>query len=1118
MQARSHGAKYENLKYKSTFNQNHMKNIYLAVLIILAGAGNVWGQNVSTYTFSQSAGTYSSISGTAVGFGTAWDDAQGPRTVLMPFNFMFRGSSYSSVEVNCNGYITFGVTTSAPALYTPISATTAYDGAISALGRDLINNGSDATYTTLGSAPNRVFVIQWNNARRFSLAGDWNFQIRLSESTNVINIVYGACAATNTSNTITVQVGLRGAANTDYNNRNLAANTAWLNTTTLGTSNAANVRSRNTALPASGTTFTWTPPTANYRYYMYNLDFGSTNWCTGESRTVTVLIKNTGTNTWTNSAPDINIGIKWNTNGAIWNDYFVRTDAGSVAPGASATYSLTIEAKNATAGPTYGTNLSSGSNNLTLDMVNEGNCWLGNNPGTCGAGNATMNMRLVSAKINIIPLPSAVNAGADVTLCAGSSTSISGIATPNPVILFSEDFESYLNNYYVYGGWSQYIITNGDNDWLFSSTGAITGSRSLTIADSWLGVSKSYDKSVSNQVIAYTTNLINAIGFDSLKINFKWQCQGENLYDYGRLCYSTNATTWTDFSATNYVLQSSTQTVTNLGISAVNNSQFYLGFRFINDNSVGTDPPFTIDDISITGIPALSYAWTPTSGLSNPAINNPVATPLSTTNYIMTATAAGCSVSDTVALTVVPNSVIPSSISGPTTICHGNSTTLTEVGGSLSIGASYEWFSGTCGGASAGSGTAITVTPTATTNYYVRASAGTHCPATACLPITVTLPTAGTTLANNTENATCVVNQNGYVHFYHSSGRLLASINSNGQDLGNVDVTAYVGAAANVPACNYPDYESAFMGRRFVITPTIQPTSNVDVIMHFDNSEFNSLVTLANGNSTGDDDLTVITDLAISKYSGPNNVDGNAANNCLGAGGSGGATLHTQAASGNTDAIFTGFSSTSRYVQVGISSFSEFWFGGNGSTPLATELYKFSASCTDSKNVTISWSTASEIDCATYGVFKSFNGIDWSFVNSRNCSANSNSIKNYEVIDTDRNQGKTYYRLIEKDLNGIESILETLSISCSDNNGLNAIVYPNPTQDDFTLEINSTENESIAIELLDLSGKVISQKSIQLANGTTIVPFNSMNLSSGTYLIYLKGIEKELKPIRVVIQ
>jgi hypothetical protein len=48
-------------------------------------------------------------------------------------------------------------------------------------------------------------------------------------------------------------------------------------------------------------------------------------------------IKNTGTSTWTNSAPDINVGVKWNTNGADWTDYHLRTDAGSVAPGSSAT-------------------------------------------------------------------------------------------------------------------------------------------------------------------------------------------------------------------------------------------------------------------------------------------------------------------------------------------------------------------------------------------------------------------------------------------------------------------------------------------------------------------------------------------------------------------------------------------------------------------------------------------------------------------------------------------------------------------------------------------------------------------------------------------------------------
>jgi gliding motility-associated-like protein len=54
-----------------------------------------------------------------------------------------------------------------------------------------------------------------------------------------------------------------------------------------------------------------------------------------------------------------------------------------------------------------------------------------------------------------------------------------------------------------------------------------------------------------------------------------------------------------------------------------------------------------------TGTSPLSYSWTPTNGLSNPNISNPVADPNITTNYTLTVTDAyGCTASDAVLITV----------------------------------------------------------------------------------------------------------------------------------------------------------------------------------------------------------------------------------------------------------------------------------------------------------------------------------------------------------------------------------------------------------------------------------------------------------------------------------
>ncbi len=113
----------------------------------------------------------------------------------------------------------------------------------------------------LGSAPNRTFVIEWHQFSDYSTSVNnttFDFQIHLEETSNVIRYVYGPFAST-LSTTRTNQVGLRGASNTDYYNRTAALPDGFANTA-VGTSNSATVARDNTNFPASGLTFSWTPP------------------------------------------------------------------------------------------------------------------------------------------------------------------------------------------------------------------------------------------------------------------------------------------------------------------------------------------------------------------------------------------------------------------------------------------------------------------------------------------------------------------------------------------------------------------------------------------------------------------------------------------------------------------------------------------------------------------------------------------------------------------------------------------------------------------------------------------------------------------------------------------
>ena len=84
------------------------------------------------------------------------------------------------------------------------------------------------------------------------------------------------------------------------------------------------------------------------------------------------------------------------------------------------------------------------------------------------------------------------------------------------------------------------------------------------------------------------------------------------------------------------------------------------------------------------------------------------------------------------------NPTVPMLSATNNVICSGNSTSLSIGTGSLNSATNWQWYSGSCGGTTEGSGASITVSPTSTTTYYARGEGGCVTP-DLCASITVTV-------------------------------------------------------------------------------------------------------------------------------------------------------------------------------------------------------------------------------------------------------------------------------------------------------------------------------------------------------------------------------------------
>lgn len=234
-----------------------MKKLLLLIPMILSIC--FMFAQASEYTFVQSTETYTEITGgTVVATGTT-DDTQ--YAITPPFSFNFNFTPVTAMAMSSNGYLSFNAGTTTFG-YTAISSTATGTGVVVPLSRDLQGGTlGEMRWEVFGTAPDRYAVYQWKNYRAYgsaNLSDSWNFQVILYETSNDIAIRYGSFTWAGTF-AGTVQVGLRGASNADFNNRETT--TDW-SATTAGTSNTATCQLDPAIYPATGLQFAYNYPVA----------------------------------------------------------------------------------------------------------------------------------------------------------------------------------------------------------------------------------------------------------------------------------------------------------------------------------------------------------------------------------------------------------------------------------------------------------------------------------------------------------------------------------------------------------------------------------------------------------------------------------------------------------------------------------------------------------------------------------------------------------------------------------------------------------------------------------------------------------------------------------------
>jgi hypothetical protein len=143
-------------------------------------------------------------------------------------------------------------------------------------------------------------------------------------------------------------------------------------------------------------------------------------------------------------------------------------------------------------------------------------------------------------------------------------------------------------------------------------------------------------------------------------------------------------------------------------------------------------------------------------------------------------------------------------------------------------------------------------------------------------------------------------------------------------------------------------------------------------------------------------------------------------------------------------------------------------------------------------------------------------GVSWIEVSQIEAAGTTNQNTNYFYQDN-KLSGLTYYRLVQTDFDGSFEIFTPISVNCEfDETSMS--VSPNPTTDEFVVTIQTIESyDNVQLEMVDLSGRIIQIKELNIVSGNNAVQFETKGLQIGTYIINIKGLNQKLAPIRIVV-
>lgn len=504
-----------------------------------------------------------------------------------------------------------------------------------------------------------------------------------------------------------------------------------------------------------------------------------------------------------------------------------------------------------------------------------------------------------------------------------------------------------------------------------------------------------------------------------------------------------------------------------------------------------------------TGPFNITYNSTSQNGVNNG--NSISVTPSATTTYQITAItdANGCvrttgfPAGTTVTVNTLSTAPAVATVSGIQ--CPNTTLNLTANGGTAGTGSNIRWYSGPNGtGTLLGTGGSISVVPNGTTRYYARREG--LCNTTNDDNEEVTVRDYAYAPNGVAASVNYCTDDAGWHHFYNASNAIIFSMEG---DLSGATAAPVVNITNNgsfyqttlgaVGACANgwsPGEELFELPRSWNVnfTGTLNPPYRIRY--YFPAQEKVDLENAANAH------IAANTACGYTyKYPNPN-----------------GFYWFKNVGSAYVPPLFdqptklngatTGTINGINYSEIpGITSFS----GGSGAIALAptptlpVELSYFNAWNNGATN-TLQWITQSELNSDRFEIERSPDGYNFERIGTVQGAGTTTQELTYLWEDKAPLLGVNYYRLRQIDTDGTTNLSNVVAVVVNRKAGT-AQLFPNPTSDRLTYQLNAAQAEILTIRLTNVLGEVVQKWTFNTQVGINTQVLDLERFAAGTYLV-----------------